>query len=120
MITANKPLELPDGLKALRRMLSGTDNPAAIFWNDASLRDRENLIFFCRPRLGKRHVGWRWVDFDFNQRKALWNGLLEMRRLCAKTTLFQPAHFNCSVFHVCTDPIPDLVGPGSEDIPSIN
>lgn len=106
----NDALELPEPLKAMRRMISGTDNPAKLFWESATKRERENLIFFCRPRLGNTHVSWSWREFDFNKRQALLNGLFEMRRLHEKTSAFRPDHFNCSVLHVCTDPIPELRG----------
>lgn len=119
-MSANDVLDMPAPLKALRRMLSGTDNPAELFWNAASVRDRENLIFHCRPSLGKRHVSFCWDDFDTNQRRTLWNGLLSLRSMYDKTITFRPEHFRRGVFLVCTDPIPDLEGPGSENIPSIN
>lgn len=119
-MNANDVLDMPTPLKALRRMLSGTDNPAEMFWNTASLRERENLIFHCRPNLGKSHVGLSWDDFDVNQRRTLWNGLLSLRGMYEKTITFRPEHFRRGVFLVSTDPLPDVEEPGSNEIPSIN
>ncbi|MDY4387740.1 hypothetical protein [Pectobacterium aroidearum] len=91
-------LELPEPLKAMRRMISGTDNPAQLFWESASQREREDLIFHCRPKLGKSHVAYNWADFDANQRRVLWNGVLRLRHMYEKTAAFQPGHFGRSVF----------------------
>ncbi|GKW23468.1 hypothetical protein PEC311524_10620 [Pectobacterium carotovorum subsp. carotovorum] len=91
-------LELPEPLKAMRRMISGTDNPAQLFWESATPREREDLIFHCRPKLGKSHVAYNWADFDANQRRVLWNGVLRLRHMYEKTAAFQPGHFGRSVF----------------------
>ncbi|PWC18225.1 methionine adenosyltransferase [Brenneria corticis] len=105
MISANEVLELPAQLKSLRRMISGTDNPAQLFWESATQREREDLIFHCRPKLGKSHVGYNWTDFDVNQRRVLWGGILSLRRMYEKTAAFQPGHFGRSVFVVsCSEP----------------
>ncbi|WP_248464163.1 hypothetical protein [Pectobacterium versatile] len=91
-------LELPEPLKAMRRLISGTDNPAQLFWESATPRDREDLIFHCRPKLGKSHVAYNWDGFDANQRRVLWNGVLRLRHMYEKTAAFQPGHFGRSVF----------------------
>ncbi|MFP9230160.1 hypothetical protein [Pectobacterium cacticida] len=98
MRPANETLELPAQLKSLRRMISGTDNPAQLFWESASQREREDLIFHCRPKLGRSHVAYNWADFDANQRRVLWNGILRLRHMYEKTAAFQPGHFGRSVF----------------------
>ncbi|MFJ5341629.1 hypothetical protein ACIPSD_21295 [Pectobacterium sp. CHL-2024] len=113
-------LELPEPLKAMRRMISGTDNPAQLFWESATPREREDLIFYCRPKMGKSHTGYRWEQFDADQRGVLWNAILRLRRMYDKTAAFQPYHFRLSVFVTGTEPSPPVDWPGQDEIPPIN